>query len=375
MWGWSRQHFTRPRRLVGPVLVGAIPLVAATLSMGGRGGGEPAEKVLTRLPVTSTTSTTTTTTELATTTTAATVPPTVPATPAPTTTTSPPPPPPPPPAPAPPVVAAKAGTAAFGGLGTWVDVYDWSVTYGKDGPLVGPADLDLMVANGVETLYIQAAKWDAPVDVLEPERLVPLITHARSIGLRVVTWYLPTLEDPAADLRRLVAIANLGVDAVAVDIESRAVGDVPTRNALLIELSAALRAAVPDMAIGAIAFPPVVTEVINPNFWPGFPWLGLAPYYDVWLPMSYQSNRKESSGYRDAYRYLAENIDRLRANVGSAVPIHAIGGIANATGPGDVEGMIRACAERGCVGGSLYDWRTTDAALWPSQQPMRDWGG
>lgn len=265
--------------------------------------------------------------------------------------------------------------AAFGGLGTWVDVYDWSVTYGKDGPLVGTADLDLMVAHGVETLYIQAAKWDGPVGVLEPERLVPLIAHARSIGLRVVTWYLPTLEDPAADLGRLVAIANLGVDGVAVDIESRAVGDVPTRNALLIELSAALRAAVPDMAIGAIAFPPVVTEVINPNFWPGFPWLGLAPHYDVWLPMSYQSNRKESSGYRDAYRYLAENIDRLRTNVGSAVPIHAIGGIANATGPGDVEGMVRACAERGCIGGSLYDWRTTDAALWPSQQPMRDWGG
>lgn len=262
---------------------------------------------------------------------------------------------------------------AYTGLGTWVDVYDWSATYGKDGPLVDNSELDRMAANGIETIFIQGARWDSPADVLEPERLLPLIDHARSIGLRVVTWYLPTLTDPAADLRRLVAIASLSVDAVAVDIESRAVEDVPTRNALLIELSSALRASVPDMAIGAIAFPPVVTEVVNPNFWPGFPWLGLSPYYDVWLPMSYQSNRKESSGYRDAYRYMAENIDRLRANVGAQVPIHAIGGIANAMSAADTDGIIRACVERGCIGGSLYDWRTTPSELLPSLQPMRDW--
>ncbi len=364
----------KSKRFVVPAVAAGLLLAVVTVSFTNK---ESSEKVLTRVGVTTTTTTTTTiapTTTTITTTVvappstvvAATMPPT-------TTTVAPPPPPPPPPPPAP--VVAKAGAAAYSGLGTWVDVYDWSVTYGKDGPLVGNADLEQMVANGVETLYIQAAKWDAPVDVLEPERLVPLINHARSIGLRVVTWYLPTLEDPAADLRRLVAIANLGVDAVAVDIESRAVGDVPTRNALLIELSAALRVAVPDMAIGAIAFPPVVTEVINPNFWPNFPWLGLAPYYDVWLPMSYQSNRKESSGYRDAYRYMAENIDRLRANVGGAVPIHAIGGIANATSPADVDGIVRACVERGCQGASLYDWRTTGPELWPSQQPIRYWGG
>lgn len=361
------------KRFVGTALFGVAPVVFVSIAVLHRGGSQDAEKVLTRVEITTTTTTTTTVPATTTTAPTTTVPATTPPTVAPATVLPPPPPPPPPP-PAP-VVAAKAGLAAYSGLGTWVDVYDWSATFGKGGPLVDNADLDRMVASGVETLYIQAAKWDAPVDVLEPERLVPLINYARSIGLRVVTWYLPTLEDPAGDLRRLIAIANLGVDAVAVDIESRAVPDIPTRNALLIELSAALRTALPDMAIGAIAFPPVVTEVINPNFWPNFPWLGLAPYYDIWLPMSYQSNRKESSGYRDAYKYMVENIDRLRANVGSAVPIHAIGGIANATGPGDVDGIIRACVERGCQGGSLYDWRTTAPELWPAQQPMRDWGG
>ena len=47
----------------------------------------------------------------------------------------------------------------------------------------------------------------------------------------------------------------------------------------------------------------------------------LAPLYDIWLPMSYQSDRKADSGYRDAYRYAAENIDRMRAHLGSNVPV------------------------------------------------------
>src|SRR5687768_16709126 len=56
-------------------------------------------------------------------------PPTV-AEPAPTTTA---PPPPPPPDPA---QILAADLAVYHGLGTWIDVYDWSVAFGKDGPLV-----------------------------------------------------------------------------------------------------------------------------------------------------------------------------------------------------------------------------------------------
>ena len=275
---------------------------------------------------------------------------------------------PPPPLPAAPVAR---DLSPYNGLGTWIDVYDWSVTYGKDGALVDPAAVDQMARMGVQTLYVQTSKWDAPVDVLEPERLLPIIKQARLDHLRVVAWYLPTFEDPQRDMARLMAASRLPVDALAVDIESLRMRDVAERNRRLIEISTNLRAALPHVTLAAIPFPPVAMDVVNPNLWPGFPWAALAPSYDLWMPMSYQTERKPESGYRDAYRYMAENIDRLRAHLGSAVPVHAIGGIADRTTPDDIEGMYRAALERHVVGGSLYDWRTTSGELWARMQRFR----
>ena len=86
--------------------------------------------------------------------------------------------------------------------------------------------------------------------------------------------------------------------------------------------------------LAAIVMPAVVMEVVNPNFWPGFPYRDIAPAYDAWMPMGYWTNRKADSGYRDAYRYTAENIDRLRAQLGRAdLPVHPIGGIGDVCRP------------------------------------------
>jgi hypothetical protein len=261
----------------------------------------------------------------------------------------------------------------YRGLGTWIDVYDWSTTFNKGTELVEVADIDRMAGSGVQTLYVQTAKWDAPPDVLEPERLLPLIKRAKDRGMSVVAWYLPTFVDPQTDMARLMAASRLpGVDALAVDIESLKFPDVQERNRRLIEISTNLRAALPGVTLGAIPYPPVVTEVINPKLWPDFPWRRLAPLYDVWLPMSYQSDRKPESGYRDAYRYTAENIDRMRARLGRPdVPVHTIGGIADRTTSDDVAGMLRAAVERKAIGGSLYDWRTTGPDLWPALRPFK----
>jgi len=289
---------------------------------------------------------------------------------APPTTAAPEPPPPPPPPPKP---VPAPGIAVYRGLGTWVDVYDWSVTFSKqDPPPIGVAEVDAMAGAGVQTLFIQTAKWDAPGDVLEPERLIPIVERARAHGLAVVGWYLPSLMDPPADLRKLLATAGLGLDGLAVDIESRKLADLAERNRRLIALSAELRRALPGKVIGAIPYPPVLLDVVNPNLWPSFPWRELAPHYDVWLPMNYQSFRASASGYRDGYRYTAENIDRMRIHLGWLdAPVHPIGGIADQTGAGDVSGMIRAATERGALGGSLYDWRTTNPQLWPHLHGFR----
>ena len=60
----------------------------------------------------------------------------------------------------------------------------------------------------------------------------------------------------------------------------------------------------------------------------------MAPSYDAWMTMGYWTNRKPDSGYRDAYRYTRENIDRLRVNLGNPDAIvHPIGGLAAETAP------------------------------------------
>jgi hypothetical protein len=262
------------------------------------------------------------------------------------------------------------GVDAYAGLGTWVDVYDWSHYKGST-PTVGPDQIDEMAAAGVQTLFLQTAKHDTPDVISEPELLLPIIARAHQRGLRVVAWYLPTLEDTGNDLNRLLASAQLDVDGIAVDIEARNVGDVAERNRRLVDLSGRLRAALPGRAIGAIVLPPVVLEVVNPNYWPSFPYREIAPFYDVWQTMGYWTNRKADSGYRDPYRYTDENIRRLRNNLGQpSAPVHPVGGI-GAEGNDDVEAFLRAAVHNGAMGGSVYDWRTTKAEAWPALRKFR----
>lgn len=264
------------------------------------------------------------------------------------------------------------GLTPYQGLGTWADVYDWSRSYTNNKPAFGPADVDRLASVGVQTLFIQTAFHDFADDIVDRDLLLPIIERAHAHGVRVVAWYLPTLEDPNADLRRLVASAQLPVDGIAVDVESRKIDDVGERNRRLVALSNALRQSLPGRAIGAIVLPPVVMEVVNPNYWPGFPWTDLVPYYDVWLPMSYWTNRTASSGYRDGYRYTAEDIARLRTDLGQpSAPVHTIGGIGDNATTSDVDGMVRAAAEFGALGGSIYDYRTTGAELYPHLAPFR----
>jgi hypothetical protein len=258
----------------------------------------------------------------------------------------------------------------YTGVGVWLDVYDWTneLTGGK--PQVQPVAIDRMAQLGVQTLYIQTAHRRSTADVIEPDRLKLFIDRAHLRGIAVVAWYLPTLEDVTTDLRRLVAAARLPVDGLGVDIESRAVADPAERTRRLLDLSGRLRKAVGERAIAAITPSAVHLQVINPGFWPGFPWPELAATYDAILPMAYWSIRGPE--WRSGERYIGENIDRIRASTGrSDIPIHAIGGIADAASASDVQGMVRAIQARGILGGSLYDWTTSHVAQWDALRPLR----
>lgn len=280
--------------------------------------------------------------------------------------------------PAAPETPATGGTApapppvypldAYDGLGTWIDVFDYSPRFAGDrGPQVTPRDVTRMADAGVDTIYLQAARHehDVPGGIVDPERVGQFLSAAHARGMSVVAWYLPRRYDQD-DLRRVEALRDFRAgdetfDGLALDLEFR--GDVPDlgeRNEALVEFSRRLRAALGDATIGAIVLSPVLLEVVNPEYWPAFPWRDLAGLYDVWLPMAYWTDRTADSRYRNAYVYTDETIRRLRANLGLArVPIHVIGGVGDRLTDVDVDAFVRAVAEHGASGASIYDFGTT----------------
>ena len=265
--------------------------------------------------------------------------------------------------------------SAYRQLGTWVDVYDYAPAFGpaSGAPPLAPASVDKMAAAGIRTLYLQAS-IDSPrsTGILEaPTLLGAFLNRAHNKGMKVVAWYLPSFTDLEADLQRLRAMRDFraggqGFDGLAVDIEwTTGVPDTARRNAALIELSRRLRAET-DTAIAAIVLPPVLLEVVSQQYWPQFPWRSLAPYYDVWLPMAYWTDRTVASGYRDPQRYTSENITRIRANLGQPnAAVHVIGGIGGSSTAEQYRRFAAAARQGGAVGISLYDFRITEAAAWP----------
>ncbi|MET0727028.1 MAG: hypothetical protein ABWZ76_01885 [Acidimicrobiales bacterium] len=259
----------------------------------------------------------------------------------------------------------------YEGLGAWVDVYDWTDEFTAGAPPVGLADIEAMADQGIQTLFLQTGHSRSASDVLETERLTAIVDEAHKHDMHVVAWYLPTLVDLDEDLRRLTRAAELPVDGLSVDIEAIDVTDPAERTLRLLQLTEQLRTAVgADKVLGAITLTAVHLEVLNPDYWPGYPWAELGAAYDAVLPMAYWSIR--TGELRSGDRYIGENIDRIRVLVGAEVPVHGIGGIADAVTVEDLDGMVAALMERGAIGGSLYDWNTARPEQWRALRSLRE---
>ncbi len=257
----------------------------------------------------------------------------------------------------------------YRGLGTWVDVYDYMPGFAQGGDVepVKPNAIATMKAVGVHTLYLQAAKDDprSPDPITDRTRVAGFLRNAHAAGIKVVAWYLPTHTDLAVDLEHVLALVNFTAgkerfDGIALDIEALDEKQVGLRNDRLLALATALDEAAGTMPIGAIVYPPVLLDVINPDgLWPGFPWQELAKHVDVWLPMAYWTFRNSDSPYRDAYRYSAESITRLRDDVGDpGASVHVIGGGGDGSTSTDYEGFRKAAREHAAIGFSIYDFNT-----------------
>ncbi|UOY03745.1 hypothetical protein [Blastococcus sp. PRF04-17] len=270
----------------------------------------------------------------------------------------------------------EAGASPYAGVGTWLSRYRITREFAGAQPPVTPADVAAMADAGVQTLYLQPAADDPRYPgLLSPDLLAEFLVEAHERDLQVVAWYLPRFGSIAADLRRLQEIAAFradgrGFDAIAVDIEFTDEVELAPRNAALIELSQQLRAALPDVELGAIVLPPVVTDVLNTRYWPDFPWQELRDLYDVWLPMAYWSNRSEE-GFTDPHWYVTENIERVRQHLGDPCAlVSVIGGYDLEETADDYAAMVRAATEQRAIGVSIWDWPTTPPSAWP---PLRDY--
>jgi hypothetical protein len=265
-----------------------------------------------------------------------------------------------------------AARSPYSGVGTWLSRYRFTREFGGPEPPVTPSDVDAMADAGVGTVYLQPAADDPRYPGLLSTRILgQFLVRAHASGLQVVAWYLPHFGDIAGDLRRLREMAAFrvdgqGFDAIAVDIEFTAAVELAARNEALIDLSRQLRAAMPDMQLGAIVLPPVVTDVLNTAYWPRFPWAELSDLYDVWLPMAYWSNRSEE-GFTDPHWYVGENIARVRRHLGDpCAVVSVIGGYDVRETAADYAAMVRAATEQRAIGISVWDWPTTPPSAWPA---------
>ncbi|HEX6676774.1 MAG TPA: hypothetical protein VF486_17320 [Actinomycetes bacterium] len=268
---------------------------------------------------------------------------------------------------------ARPSIAAFCRLGAWVDHYD----LGLD-PATSARDL---AGHHVGTLYLQTARFSDGTDLVRPELLGRWLQAAHAAGLRVVGWYLPGYGRwLARDVRRTLAVAGFEsggqrFDALAVDIEHRAgPGDRAAFNAgVAAHLERVRRALGDGYPVGAIVPAPRGMARYRAR-WAGFPWRSVARDADVVQTMGYWSYRGGCRGGRGdcPYPYTTANLaDAARA---TGLPVHAIGGVADAVSAADVAEFVRAARDARVVGASLYDYATTVPAFWPSLEALDQLG-
>jgi hypothetical protein len=262
--------------------------------------------------------------------------------------------------------AARPSIVAFCRLGAWVDHYD----LGLD-PATVVRDL---AGHRVGTLYLQTGRFSDAADVIRPERIGRWLEAGHAAGLRMVGWYLPGYGRwLRRDVRRAVAVARFRsqagerFDALAVDIEHREV--VPDAAGFSAGVAAHLERVRREVGagypVGAIVPAPRGMALYAAK-WAGFPWRSIGRHADVVQTMGYWSYRGGCSGALDhcPYPYTVANLaDAARL---SGLPVHAIGGVADAVTPGDVADFVRAARDARAVGASLYDYATTVPAFWSS---------
>jgi len=259
--------------------------------------------------------------------------------------------------------AKSADASVFGGLGTWVDIYDGGVYAAPE------ATATRIAARGVTTVWVETANYRAATDIVKPAQLGRLVEALHAKGIRVVAWYLPGHVDPARDTRRSLAMLSFrtsggqAFDGISLNIEGTALRDVALRTRRAVSLARRVRQQAGATPLAIIPFNPRGLER-RPSTWPRFPWAELAAVSDAFAPMVYTGGAIK--GFDATYGYVTRAIRLLRFQTGNPnVAIHVAGGVADRLGPEELAGFAAAVSDDGgTIGVSLYDWATTPAGHW-----------
>lgn len=268
-----------------------------------------------------------------------------------------------------PAPAGQAQSSVFGGLGTWVDIYDGAVYAAPE------RTASRIAARGVKTVWAETANDAAAVDVVRPVELGRLLEALHARGVAVVAWYLPGHVKPALDTRRALAMLEFrspngeAFDGVSLNIESTKLKNVGLRSRRAVALARRLRQNAGDTPIAIIPFNPRGLER-RPSTWPRFPWADLAEVADAFAPMVYTGGAYK--GFDATYGYVTRALRLLRVETGdSEVSIHVAGGVADRLGPEELAGFTAAVSDDGnTIGVSLYDWMTTRPAAWRALESL-----
>jgi hypothetical protein len=265
--------------------------------------------------------------------------------------------------------ADRADASVFGGLGTWVDIYDRAVYAAPE------RTAQRMAARRIKTVWVETANYGASLDVVDPVRLGRFVDALHAREIRVVAWYLPGHVKPAVDLRRSLAMLSfrtpLGAefDGIALNIESTKLRNAGLRSRRAVSLTRQVRAAAGDAPLAIVPFNPRGLER-RPSTWPGFPWAELAESADAFAPMMYTGGAYK--GFDATYGYVTRALRLLRRETGrDDVQIHVAGGVADRLGAEELAGFAAAVSDDGStIGVSLYDWMTTPARAWTQLAPL-----
>jgi hypothetical protein len=270
-----------------------------------------------------------------------------------------------------PAPGAESQESVFGGLGTWVDIYDGAVFAAPD------AAARRIAARSVDTVWVETANYGASSDVVRPRPLGRLVDALHAVGVSVVAWYLPGHVQPALDARRARAMLRFrtatgqAFDGVSLNIESTRLRNVRRRSERAVALARLVRSEAGDMPLAIIPFNPRGLER-RPSTWPGFPWVALAEEADAFAPMVYTGGSLQ--GFDATYGYVTRALRLLRLQTRDPeVSIHVAGGVADRLGSEELAGFAAAVEDDGAtIGVSLYDWATTPRRAWAALDPLRD---